>query len=83
MGKLGSSYMDFIPDPGSWIRKSFFDKLQIAPWNLKISAETCIVIGILESLLKFVRQIFWTESVYDLIGHNRTVQPDSLSYMQE
>ena len=46
--------------------------LQIISRNLKISAESRVVAGVLGSLLEFVPEIFWAESVHDLIGHNGT-----------
>ena len=67
--KLPDMYLDFIPDLKSLIGKSFFGILQILPRNLKISAESRVVAGVLGSSLEFVPEIFWAESVHDLIGH--------------
>ena len=46
--------------------------------NLKISAESRIVAGVLRSSLEFVPEIFWAKSVDDLIGHNGTIKHDKL-----
>ena len=48
--------------------KSFFDILQIISRDLKISAESRAVAGVLGSLLEFVPEIFWEESVHDLVS---------------
>ena len=39
--------------------------------------------GILGSLLEFVPEIFWAESVNDFIGHNGTINHDKLICMKE
>ena len=57
--------------------------LQIVPRNLKISAESCVVAGVLGSSLEFVLEIFWAESVHDLIGHNSTIKHDKLLSTRE
>ena len=58
--------------------KILFGILQIIPWNLKISAEARVVAGVLRSSLKFFLEIFWEESVHDLMGHNGTIKHDKL-----
>ena len=57
--------------------------LQIISRNLKISAESRVVAGVLGSLLEFVPEIFWAESVRELIGHNGTIKHDKLLSAKE
>ena len=66
-----------------WNRKILFGILQIVSRNLKISAESRVIAGELGSLLEFVQEIFWTESVRDFIFHNGTIKHDKLLSMKE
>ena len=63
--------------------KSHFGILLIIPRSLKISAESRVIAGILGSSLEFVPEIFWAESVHDLIGHNDKIKHDKLLSMKE
>ena len=76
--KLPDAYWDFIPDLKTLLGKSFFGILQIIPRNLKISAESRVVAGILGYSVEFAPEIFWAESGHDLIGHNGTIKHDKL-----
>ena len=57
--------------------------LQIILRKLKISAELCVISRVLGSSLEFVPEIFCTESVHDLIGHNGTIKHERLLSSKE
>ena len=42
-----------------------------------------VIAGVLGSSLEFVPEIFWAESVHDLIGHNGTSKDDKLLSTKE
>ena len=63
--------------------KSFFGILQIITWNMKISAQSRVVAGVRGSSLDFVLEIFWAESVQDLIGYNGTIKHNKLLSAKE